>query len=420
MKRYFIILGTIIIAFNLKAQNDLHKLKLYIDCSQSDCDFDFIRTQIPVVNYVRDRKESDIHVLIIQQPAGNGGKKFNVLFLGQNQYAAKQDTLQFFTSATATPDNKRQQLVKVIQAGITPYLAQIGQLDKINISYNADTLSHDQNKITKDKWNNWVFSIGVRGRFSGDKNYKEKNLSANISAARVTEKSKFQFHVFKRTVKNSYSITDSAEKIWLRTIDNYFEVEQEFVKSISSKWSWAVETAFKKSSYDNLKSAISTAAGIEYNIFSYTSSSTKFLALRYMIEVTKRNYLEETVYDKMSETLFSNNLGAYIYFTQPWGSISSSVTWYNYFHDFSKNNLSIDANVALQLIKGVSINFFGNASLIKDQLSLVKAGASSQDVLLRLKALSTNFNYYTGVGINYRFGSKFNNYVNPRFTNGRY
>ncbi len=360
MKKYFIIIATIIIAFNSKAQNDLHKLKLYIDCSQSDCDFDFIRTQIPVVHYVRDRKESDIHVLIIQQPAGNGGRKFNVLFLGQNQYAAKQDTLQFFTNANAAQDNIRQQLVKAIQAGIASYLAKTGQLDKINISFKLDTLLQDQNKINTDKWNNWVFGIGGRGRFSGDKNYKEKNLSANISAARVTEKSKLQFHLYKKTSKNSYSITDSGEKIWLKTKNNYFEAEQEFVKSISSKWSWAIETAFRKSSYDNLKGAISTAAGIEYNIFPYTSSSTKFLTLRYMIEVTRRNYLEETIFDKMSETLFSNNLGAYIYFTQPWGSVSSSVTWYNYLHDFSKNNLSIDANVELQLIKGVSINFFRN------------------------------------------------------------
>ena len=80
----------------------------------------------------------------------------------------------------------------------------------------------------------------------------------------------------------------------------------------------------------------------------------------------------------------------------------------------------MDANLELKIIKGISINFYGTASLINDQLSLARQGASSQEVLLKLKALATNFNYYTGIGINYKFGSKFNNFVNPRFTSGRY
>ena len=80
----------------------------------------------------------------------------------------------------------------------------------------------------------------------------------------------------------------------------------------------------------------------------------------------------------------------------------------------------MNANVELQLFKGISINFYGNASLIKDQLHLSKQGATSQEILLKLKALSTSYNYYTGMGISYRFGSKFNNIVNPRFTNGKF
>jgi hypothetical protein len=236
----------------------------------------------------------------------------------------------------------------------------------------------------------------------------------------VTESSKLVFSFFNSTAKNSYAIEDVGSGSSLKTINNYLEAEQEYVKSISCKWSWAVESSFRKSSYDNLKNSVSAAAGIEYNIFPYRISSSKFVALRSMIEVTKRNYLEETIYNKTKETLFSSNLGAYLYFTQPWGSISSSVTWYNYLHDLSKNNLSVDANLSLKLFKGVSINFYGNASLIKDQLSLARQGATAQEVLLKLKALATSFNYYTGIGINYRFGSKFNNFVNPRFTNGRY
>lgn len=403
----------------LHAQSATAKLKLFIDCGQMDCDFNYIREQIPVTDFVRDRKESDIHILITSQSAANGGEKYDVLFFGQNSWLNSNDSIYFFTLPNSSEDNVRKQLVKVIQAGIVSYLVKAGQINSLHLSFEkVDTNTLKAPAI--DKWNNWVFSIGGRGRFRGDKNYKEKNLAANGSAARVTETSKLQLSFYKSTSRNSYIIDENGEKDVLKTTNNFSEAELEYVKSISPKWSWAAEAAFRKSSYDNIKNSASIEGGIEYNIFPYKISGSKFFALRYMIEVKKRNYIEETIYDKSKEVLYSGNFGAYMYFTQPWGSISTGATWYNYFHDLSKNNFSLDANLELKLFKGISINFYGNASLIKDQLSLAKQGASSQEILLRLKALATNFNYFTSVGFNYRFGSKFNNFVNPRFTNGRY
>ncbi|MDH4271506.1 MAG: hypothetical protein OEW18_05965, partial [Candidatus Aminicenantes bacterium] len=44
--------------------------KIYIDCDW--CDFDYVKTEITFVNYVRDRKEAQVHVLINIQPTGSG------------------------------------------------------------------------------------------------------------------------------------------------------------------------------------------------------------------------------------------------------------------------------------------------------------------------------------------------------------
>jgi hypothetical protein len=422
MKRYLILsITALIFAGLMNAQEAAHnKLKLFVDCGQARCDFDFIRQQITICDFVRDRRESDIHILIISQQAGTGGLKYDVQFIGQGSWATQQDTLFFFTSMSSTQYDIRQQLVQAIKAGVTMYLAKMGQLDKLNISFAADSSIQNSSVLNIDKWNSWVLRVGGRANFSGDKNYKEKGISANASASRVTDRSKLEFFFYNSTSQNAYTFMENETKTILKTRNDYKEAEQSYVKTISRKWSWAFQSAFRKSSYDNLENAVSAEAGMEYNIFPYKSSSTKFLALRFMMEIEKRNYLEETVFDKTKETLLSNDLGIYASFMQPWGSISSNITWYNYIHDFSKNNLSMQANVEVNLFKGVSINFFGYASLINDQLNLSKAGASSEEILLRLKALSTSFNYYTGMGINYRFGSKFNNCVNPRFTNGRH
>ena len=57
----------------------------------------------------------------------------------------------------------------------------------------------------------------------------------------------------------------------------------------------------------------------------------------------------------------------------------------------------------------------GNYGWIRDQLYLPIADYSEAEILLRQRALATNFNYFTSFGVSYRFGSIFNNVVNPRF-----
>lgn len=42
--------------------------KVYIDCGL--CDINYIKEQIPTVNYVNDRKDADVHVLFVSQRTG--------------------------------------------------------------------------------------------------------------------------------------------------------------------------------------------------------------------------------------------------------------------------------------------------------------------------------------------------------------
>jgi hypothetical protein len=55
---------------------------------------------------------------------------------------------------------------------------------------------------------------------------------------------------------------------------------------------------------------------------------------------------------------------------------------------------------------------------IRDQLYLSLEGATDEEILLRQKQLATSYRYFTSFGISYRFGSIFNNVVNPRFGGG--
>ena len=59
----------------LHSQNDQALIKegapnVFIDCGY--CDLNYVKEQIPVVNYVRDSKDADIHVLLhLRVSSGN-------------------------------------------------------------------------------------------------------------------------------------------------------------------------------------------------------------------------------------------------------------------------------------------------------------------------------------------------------------
>jgi hypothetical protein len=102
---------------------------------------------------------------------------------------------------------------------------------------------------------------------------------------------------------------------------------------------------------------------------------------------------------------------------QTWGSVEASLEGSHYFHDFNKNRLVLYSELSLRLLKGISLRLYGRVSRIRDQLSLPKGEATTEEVLLRRRQLATQYYYWTSIGLSYTFGSIYSNVVNPRFGN---
>ena len=64
---------------------------------------------------------------------------------------------------------------------------------------------------------------------------------------------------------------------------------------------------------------------------------------------------------------------------------------------------------------GKEVVLSGWVQKVRDKVNIAKSEISDEDILLQIKQLDTNFTYFTYFGLNYRFGSKYNNIVNPRF-----
>ena len=61
------------------------------------------------------------------------------------------------------------------------------------------------------------------------------------------------------------------------------------------------------------------------------------------------------------------------------------------------------------------VRFSAGVSLIHNQLSLVKVGATTEEILLRQVELETQYSYHFNVSLIYTFGSIYDRIVNPRF-----
>lgn len=385
---------------------------IYVDCDRRTCDFDYIKTEITFVNYVLDRQSADIHVIVTRQTTGSGGQEYTLSFLGQRRHKGKDAVLRYYSKPTDTEDQVRRGFVNVLKQGLIPYVYDTPLAEFISISYARREGSLPA--PDRDKWDFWVFSLGLRGNGDFEDQSKRYSYQINLSANRTTETSKFRMYATANYNHRRYEVPDE-EPIISRS--NRKSLSPSFVKSISGHWSWAVAASLYSSTFDNARLYTSFGPGIEYNLFPYSQSTRRELRIQYRVGVVFRDYYETTIFEKEKETLFSQNLQVILEIKEPWGSVGVELSGNTFLHDFGKNRLRAEAGLWVNLLKGLSFNIGGEYQRIRDQLSLPLAGATVEEILLELKRLATGYNLSFQVGLNYRFGSIYSNVVNPRFGN---
>jgi len=391
-------------------QTDIEALKktapkVYIDCGS--CDIDYIRTEITFVNYVRDRKEAQVHVLITTQRTASGGMEYTLAFIGQHEFQGIDDTQKYFSNKTDTEDEVRQGMVKTLKMGLIGYVAKTPISSRISISCAEEV----KPKSVVDKWKNWVFSLSGRGYFNGEKSYSYQSISGSFSASRVTPELKISMSLSGYYYGNRYSY----EGLTAESTSESYDLSNLLVKSLNDHWSVGGFLEAYSSTYQNIKFALNPAPAIEYNLFPYSQSTRRQLRFLYKVGYNSVRYREETIYFKTYDNLWNESLSVTLQLKEKWGSISTTLQGSHYFHDFKKNRLSLYSTLSLQLYKGLNFFIFGGGSRIHDQLFLAKTEASLEEILLRRRALATSYSYYFSVGLSYTFGSIFTNVVNPRF-----
>lgn len=391
------------------------RLNVFIDCSNVWCDMSYIRTEINIINFSLDRIAADVHVLITSQGTGSGGREYQMIFYGQRNYSFLKDTLKFQTGPNATDFERRDEILKHLKIGLVPYLIQTGTIDNLSVNMKASEAQQVATKPVEDPWNYWVFNVGANGSVNEDQVYKSFRFNGDFSINRTTDEQKFYLNGDYGKNKSVYEYNQDGTVNRIEVNNHDFRIRNGWIFSINDHWSYGYEASISRSTFSNNEGRIFFQPAIEYSIFPYREVNNKFFTIRYGVDYWYNDYFETTIYDKDEESLLGHGLEVNISFNQKWGNISSGIDYHNFFHDWSLNNFGLFYNIDIRITGGLSVFTFFRGEIVHDQIYLPKGGATEQEVLTRRRQLESSYNYFTRIGINYRFGSNLNNFVNPRF-----
>lgn len=379
--------------------------KVFIDCQS--CDLEYIKTEATFVNYVRDRREADVHVLITTQRTASEGKEHTLTFLGQNGFRGVDDVQKFVSAKSDTDDDIRRGLVKSMKIGLMSYVARTPIAGRVEVDYKPETRA----AASVDRWNSWVFNLAADGYFNGEQSYRSRYMEFTASANRVTPDLKIQLGLSAGVDFSAYDY----EGYRYESRQGSYSFSGLAVKSLGPRWSAGLYLNADSSDYSNLRWSLSAAPAVEYNVYPYAQSTRRQLRFLYRAGPDRRSYRDLTIFEKTSETLWRESLSVALELRERWGTVSTSLSGSHYFHDFSKNRLSVFGMLSLNLFKGLSLVAVGSAARIRDQLSLPARAPSLEETLLQNREIETPYRYFISLGLNFTFGSIYTNVVNPRF-----
>jgi len=113
MKKLSLVLLSILIgmcAYGQETENAVDTLRkdalnVFMEAS------DYIKKEIPYINYVRDIRDADVYIIRTAQPTGSGGYEGTYYLVGQQKFAGMSDTISFNTMADETEDGRRQKQI---------------------------------------------------------------------------------------------------------------------------------------------------------------------------------------------------------------------------------------------------------------------------------------------------------------------
>ena len=388
-------------------------LLVFLDCERRTCDQNYLRREITFINYVRDRRDAQIHILVTNRNAGSG-QEYLFNFIGLREFEGDDTEQVWVSSNTNTDDERRAGIAQRIRVGVLHYLAKTPLIDQIEIREEIQGIE-DRFLVVDpddDPWDFWVFRLHTDGEISGEDRRSEQKINFSVSASRTTPEWKIRNNANYRYDERTFILNDGNETVGM---NRFWWFQHQTVKSLGDHWGLSGKMAVGHMTYMNNKLAIVGAPGIEYNIFPYSESSRRIFTFTYEVGLGRYQYFEETLFGTTEELLYDHTLLVNADAVQPWGEVEVGVELAQYLSDLDQWQAEVEGRLEFRIFRGLSVNISGKWAAVRNQRFLPARGQTDEQILLRQAALATDSRYEMKAGITYQFGSIFNNVVNPRF-----
>lgn len=390
--------------------------KVFFDCDGPRCGDDYYRTEIGWVDWVRDRADADVHIIMTSQGTGAGGREFLIDLLGNGRFEGYEDEISYQALSTDTEREELDGIAHALGVGLAHFAVAAGfrGIVRLEGAERGDAAGDRLVAASEvdDPWNLWAFRLRGDTDIEGESTQKEVRLGSSFSANRVTPTWKLNF--FGRVNFNRQEIEKSDGSIFIdRRTD--WSVNTLTVYAIAEHLSVGLQTESGRLTRYNQDLRVEVTPAVEYSFFPYDEATRRALTLFYKIGPAYRNYIEETIHGELSETRWEEALTIELSQRQPWGEASIDLEASHFLHDFSQRRVSLRGRLSFRVVRGLDLNADGDVAWVNDQIYLSAAELSDEEILLRLSQRGTDFTYGFSVGFSLRFGSIYNNVVNNRF-----
>ncbi len=373
----------------------------------------FVREQIPIVTYVRDKELADVHIMMSRHGAGSAGANYAISFIGNRRFLGEHHDMTYWAPSSNSSDDTRRGYTNKLKIGLVPYIAATPLVNRIMVEYDFDEqaiIRENALEPETDPWNSWIFELYGGGNLSKEELRSAYSSRFGFYADRITTDWKIRVRPFSNFSKRTY-ITD------LDTIvsSSHRHGHQAYVvKSINDHWSVGVFNTSMSSTFHNIRFNIDLTPAIEYSLFPYDEATRRSVTLTYRMGYGYQNYIETTIFAKDSEFLWAQSLEASARFRQPWGNFRAGMTGSHFFHDLAINRARLFANVNIRIFQGFALNIRTNIDLINDLIAIPAGDLTLEEILLEQSQQSTDYSLTGTIGLSYTFGSDFSAAYNPR------
>ena len=378
---------------------------MFLSCR---CDNNFIKQNTLVFDYVRDRTLSDIEVFVFEITNASGGRNYSFEYKGKNNFQNTENQISTDIPKNLTFSEAREQLLKTYKLGMVYFMQNTDFQNQLEVTFHDEETK--SNELTTDQWKNWVFEVSGSLNFENETSIKEEESNLNLEVDRVTEMWR---------VRSDFGMRRSV-KFFSGDEENYSsERKRTFfsgsvVRSLSNHFSTGFFGYYLNDTFRNYRSFVNFSPALEYNFIPYTEVLTREVTLAYKVGYNFYEYFEKTIYGFLNQKMFNQSLTLNLRYREKWGSVYSYLVASQFLDQPDQNRFTLNSNINLRIVRGLSLRISGNFQLIRDQINLPSGEASIEDLLLRQRQISTDFQNRISLGLSYTFGSIFNNIVNTR------